>query len=287
MDKRTLTTGVVLGAVLFAIDSKTNLFSNIKSTVFGADGVTPAMAEAVQVERSGITADVVPVSQQQAFMGYRFLDLAGTNTVVNVRPFGPGVADEQFVYANPWDAGYSDAELIAAENYNAFAAEGSPAPGQIPINEDPTGNQLQASHHPVSLDPAAMRGVYYDGRMPAPLLPPEVNTDMAYAVTPFNAPFVTPPSEYIGANRFGDLTINSDSDALNGRFGQPSLEPEVDASYMATSVGSGYLNGDAAGMGTTMPLSSWRAGYQLSRISDTEVKAIPFSGGYELYLRRV
>ena len=283
MDKRMLTSGIVLGVVLFAVDMKYDVFGTLKSKVFGADGVTPPMAESIQVERSGVTADVVPVSQQQAFMGYKFLDLAGTNTVINERPWGPGVTDEQYVYANPWDAGYSDAEVTQVHEFNAEV--GSPAPGQIPL--DNSDYKQQATHHPLSLDPAAMRGVYYDGRMPAPLLPPEVNTDMAYAVTPYNIPFVTPPSENIGSNRFGDLTVNSESDALNGRFGQPALDPDVDASYMATSVSAGYLNGDAAGMGTTMPLSSWRAGYQLSRISDTEVKAIPFSGGMELMLRRV
>jgi len=62
---------------------------------------------------------------------------------------------------------------------------------------------------------------------------------------------------------------------LNGREGRLSLTPDVD---------SGYLD---ANTGMTKNLSVWRTSHNLIRVSDTEVRAIPMSGGIETTLRRV
>ena len=83
------------------------------------------------------------------------------------------------------------------------------------------------------------------------------------------------PSAYLGDNRFGDLSRNSEDENINGREGEPSLNPNVDTGYMDTN------------SGMTQSLSVWRNSYNLTRISDTEVKAIPMSGGFETILRRV
>ena len=53
------------------------------------------------------------------------------------------------------------------------------------------------------------------------------------------------------------------------------LNPNVETGYMDTS------------NGMTQSLSVWRNQYNLIRISDTEIKAIPMSGGIETMLRRV
>ena len=71
------------------------------------------------------------------------------------------------------------------------------------------------------------------------------------------------------------MSRNSESENLNGREGQNSLNPNVETGYMDTSTGM------------TQSLSVWRNQYNLIRISDTEIKAIPMSGGFETMLRRV
>ena len=50
-------------------------------------------------------------------------------------------------------------------------------------------------------------------------------------VSLIDTPFVSVPSSETGSNRFGSLARNSVDDAINGRFGETALAPEVDASY--------------------------------------------------------
>ncbi len=80
-------------------------------------------------------------------------------------------------------------------------------------------------------------------------------------------------SEQDGDNRFGSLSRNSTDSNINGRFGELALDPTIN---------SGYTDGKS-----TKSLDDWRRSYQLLRISDTQVRGIPMSGGEELLLRRV
>ena len=77
--------------------------------------------EEMQIERSGQTVDTIPVGLTEAFMGYQFLDLEHTTMVANDAPWGPGVIDVQAVYENPYDLGYSDDDLMAAEENHLMA----------------------------------------------------------------------------------------------------------------------------------------------------------------------
>ena len=70
------------------------------------------------------------------------------------------------------------------------------------------------------------------------------------------------------------MSRNSVDSNINGRYGELSLDPTVN---------SGYTDG----YGSTKSLGDWRQSYNLLRISDTMVRAIPMSGGEELLLRRV
>ena len=89
-----------------------------------------------------------------------------------------------------------------------------------------------------------------------------------------NAPFVEVDGSPDGDNRFGDMSRNSVDSNINGRYGELSLDPTVN---------SGYTDG----YGMTKSLGDWRQSFNLLRISDTMVRAIPMSGGEELLLRRV
>jgi hypothetical protein len=274
---------------------KSGLFSNLHSKVFGADQITPTDAERIDVERTGLTADVVPESLVSSFMGYRFLDLAHTSAVVNERPWGTGVTDDKSVYVNGYDLGYSD-DQFSAENVSpvrslTFGADNNyygpnvmdNTPGQLPRSVASKVSSPDAQQHEqvtdgvVSLDPATGQtaGINYQGPVPCCTVPPEVNRDFAFAVTGVNAPFVMVPEDGFGANRFGSLTRNSDASSVNGRFGKVSLSPDQDASYVDTSTGK------------TMSLSSWRNEGTIIQSSDTEVSMIPKSGGMTTYLRRV
>ena len=220
-------------------------------------------------------------------MGYKFLDLQSTNMLVNTEPWGPGVSDVQPRYINPYDMGYT----IENELMGKFQAEGTKefnamAPGQQTsylgggtANTESMTLQRRMTT-PLSYDNAttATTNIDYSGRDVVPLVPPEVNNDFPYLVSmipPQEVGFPTVPSAFLGDNRFGDLSRNSESENLNGREGQNSLNPNVETGYMDTSTGM------------TQSLSVWRNQYNLIRISDTEIKAIPMSGGFETMLRRV
>jgi hypothetical protein len=219
-------------------------------------------------------------------MGYKFLDLQSTNMIVNTDPFGPGVSDVQPRYINPYDNGFtlSDEAMVqyeAEENNRVFNAM---APGQgksyleYAVSTDPY--KQRKNNFPRSLDNAttATTGIDYSGRDVPPLVPPEVNNNYPYLVSmipPQAVAFQEVKSPYQGDNRFGDLSRNSVSENLNGREGQLSLAPDVDSGYIDSMTG------------TTKNLSVWRNTHIISRVSDTEVKAVPKSGGFETMLRRI
>ena len=274
-----------LGALVVAAIGILNPFG-VKQKVFGADAFTYADLEQIQVERSGVTVDVIPDSLSESFMGYKFLDLQSTNMIVNTDPFGPGVSDVQPRYINPYDNGFtlSDEAMVqyeAEENNRVFNAM---APGQgksyleYAVSTDPY--KQRKNNFPRSLDNAttATTGIDYSGRDVPPLVPPEVNNNYPYLVSmipPQAVAFQEVKSPYQGDNRFGDLSRNSVSENLNGREGQLSLAPDVDSGYIDSMTG------------TTKNLSVWRNTHIISRVSDTEVKAVPKSGGFETMLRRV
>ncbi len=263
------------------------------SDVFGADAITPAELEEMHIESSGVTVDTVPVSNVQSFLGWEQLHLQHTNAVANDSPFMDGIVDAQPVYENPFDVGYSfDQEYYGAETFESqngtggyngsYAGQGQSSfdvanpPNLVPTAGTPY--RVQAHTGKVySLDPATgVNGqpLPYQGATPVARIPPEVNSDFPYMVSLVDAPFVTVPDSETGSNRFGSLARNSVDDAVNGRFGETALTPEVDASYTDMD-------------GNTKPLSQWRTQYTVLRHSDTMVSAIPFSGGKELHLRRV
>jgi|TARA_B100000902_G_scaffold168314_1_gene163064 hypothetical protein len=274
-----------LGALVVAAIGILNPFG-VKQKVFGADAFTYADLEQIQVERSGVTVDVIPDSLSESFMGYKFLDLQSTNMIVNTDPFGPGVSDVQPRYINPYDNGFtlSDEAMVqyeAEENNRVFNAM---APGQgksyleYAVSTDPY--KQRKNNFPRSLDNAttATTGIDYSGRDVPPLVPPEVNNNYPYLVSmipPQAVAFQEVKSPYQGDNRFGDLSRNSVSENLNGREGQLSLAPDVDSGYIDSMTG------------TTKNLSVWRNTHIISRVSDTEVKAVPKSGGFETMLRRI
>jgi hypothetical protein len=276
---------VGLGAVLVGVAA---FFGNEKfrskvSSVFGADGITPANLEEMHIESSGVTIDQVPTSLAQSFLGYQQLHLQGTNSIANDSPFMDGIVDAQPVYVNPHDIGYS---FQPAEK--GFSSEYVDEVGQTASSMNTTNNEFitgpgmpytqTPSQDPVSLDPStgAGVGITYDGsRLPVARLAPEVNRDFPYLVSMIDTPFLTPPSGDVGGNRIGSLARNSTDDNVNGRLGEVALSPDVDSSYLDTSTGR------------TLPLSQWRSTHTILRISDTMVSAIPFSGGFETQLRRV
>ena len=276
-----------LGILVAAGAAILNPFNIREKLGFSAHEMTYADMEQVQIERSGITTDVIPDSLTESFMGYKFLDLQSTNMLVNTEPWGPGISDVQPRYINPYDMGYT----IENELMGKFQAEGTKefnamAPGQQTsylgggtANTESMTLQRRMTT-PLSYDNAttATTNIDYSGRDVVPLVPPEVNNDFPYLVSmipPQEVGFPTVPSAFLGDNRFGDLSRNSESENLNGREGQNSLNPNVETGYMDTSTGM------------TQSLSVWRNQYNLIRISDTEIKAIPMSGGFETMLRRV
>tara|TARA_R100000908_G_C3752956_1_gene147413 strand:+ start:1021 stop:1935 length:915 start_codon:yes stop_codon:yes gene_type:complete len=276
-----------LGVLVAGAAAILNPFNIREKLGFSAHEMTYADMEQVQIERSGITTDVIPDSLTESFMGYKFLDLQSTNMLVNTEPWGPGVSDVQPRYINPYDMGYT----IENELMGKFQAEGTKefnamAPGQQTsylgggtANTESMTLQRRMTT-PLSYDNAttATTNIDYSGRDVVPLVPPEVNNDFPYLVSmipPQEVGFPTVPSAFLGDNRFGDLSRNSESENLNGREGQNSLNPNVETGYMDTSTGM------------TQSLSVWRNQYNLIRISDTEIKAIPMSGGFETMLRRV
>jgi len=276
-----------LGAVLIGVAAyfSNETFRNKVSSVFGADGITPANLEEMHIESSGVTIDQVPTSLAQAFLGYQQLKLQGTNSIANDSPYMDGIVDAQPVYVNPHDMGYSFEPAA-----QGFSSEYVDEVGQTSSYMDTTNNEFitgpgmpytQTTHDgsgPVSLDPStgAGVGITYDGsRLPVARLAPEVNRDFPYLVSMINTPFLTPPSGDVGGNRIGSLARNSTDDSVNGRLGEVALSPDVDSSYLDVS------------SGRTLPLSQWRTTHTILRISDTMVSAIPFSGGFETQLRRV
>jgi hypothetical protein len=253
---------------------------------FAADEFTYADFEQIQIERSGVTADVIPDSLSESFMGYKFLDLQSTNMVVNTDPFGPGISDVQPRYINPYDNGFTLSDEVvtqyqAEETSRVFDAL---APGQgksyleYAVSTDPF--KQRKNNFPRSLDNAttATTGIDYSGRDVPPRVPPEVNNNYPYLVSmipPEAVPFREMSTPFLGDNRFGDLSRNSEDSNVNGREGRLSLTPDVDSGYLDTSTGM------------TKNLSVWRNTHNIIRVSDTEVKALPMSGGFETTLRRV
>jgi len=253
---------------------------------FAADEFTYADFEQIQIERSGVTADVIPDSLSESFMGYKFLDLQSTNMVVNTDPFGPGISDVQPRYINPYDNGFTLSDEVVTE-YQAEQTSrvfDALAPGQgksyleYAVSTDPF--KQRKNNFPRSLDNAttATTGIDYSGRDVPPLVPPEVNNNYPYLVSmipPEAVPFQEMSTPFLGDNRFGDLSRNSEDSNVNGREGRLSLTPDVDSGYLDTSTGM------------TKNLSVWRNTHNIIRVSDTEVKAVPMSGGFETTLRRV
>lgn len=277
----------VLGGMTIAAIGILNPMNIRQKLGFEAHELTYADLEQVQIERSGVTTDVIPDTLTESFMGYKFLDLQSTNMLVNTEPWGPGVSDVQPRYVNPYDVGYT----ISNEVLSNFQAEETNrvfhalAPGQETSylgGGTAASGWIKQRHTdtPVSYDGAtpATTGIDYSGRDVVPLVPPEVNRDFPYLVSmipPQEVGFPTSPSAYLGDNRFGDLSRNSEDENINGREGEPSLNPNVD---------SGYTNMEN---GMTKSLSVWRTQYNLTRISDTEVRGIPIGGGFETMFRRV
>ena len=253
---------------------------------FAADEFTYADFEQIQIERSGVTADVIPDSLSESFMGYKFLDLQSTNMVVNTDPFGPGISDVQPRYINPYDNGFTLSDEVVTE-YQAEQTSrvfDALAPGQAKsyleyaVSTDPF--KQRKNNFPRSLDNAttATTGIDYSGRDVPPRVPPEVNNNYPYLVSmipPEAVPFQEMSTPFLGDNRFGDLSRNSEDSNVNGREGRLSLTPDVDSGYLDTSTGM------------TKNLSVWRNTHNIIRVSDTEVKAVPMSGGFETTLRRV
>ena len=263
---------------------------------------TAADLEEMQIERSGQTLDTIPVGLSESFMGYQFLDLEHTTMVANDAPWGPGVIDVQAVYENPYDLGYSDDDLMAAEeNYlmadmnrrshpmqeyvpKELAAEAPGAvassyvTGQAPYltsnGQAPSDIKVRHPTVPISQTPGV--GVYNNSprALGVPKPPPEAFVDMPYMVSIVDAPFIVSDAPEQGANRFGSLSRESGEENYNGRMGKLSLEPSVNASYTGPD-------------GTTAPLDQWSRTHTLLRHSDTTVQAIPLSGGIEIMLRRV
>ena len=66
--------------------------------------VTDADYQTMFIELTGSTADIIPTSLSQSFMGYQALDLTHGSPVVNTLPFGPGVIDVQPTNPNPYVA---------------------------------------------------------------------------------------------------------------------------------------------------------------------------------------
>lgn len=277
-----------LGGLVVVASFILNPFGWKEKVGFAADALTYTDTEQIQIERSGVTADVIPVSLTEAFMGYKFLDLQSTRMVVNTDPFGPGVSDVQPRYINPYDSGYT----ISNEVMGAFQAEetnrifNSLAPGQETsylgggtANTESASIMQRHEEAPRSYDNAttSTTGIDYSGRTPCCRVPPEVNHDYPYLVSmipPSEVPFKEVGSAFLGANRFGDLPILSEEQNINGRQGMPSLNPNVNAGYTDTNTG------------LTKTLSNWRTSHDIMRISDTEVKATPRGGGFETFLRR-
>ena len=258
--------------------------------------------EEMQIERSGQTLDTIPVGLSESFMGYQFLDLEHTTMVANDAPWGPGVIDVQAVYENPYDLGYSDDDLMAAEeNYlmadmnrrshpmqeyvpKELAAEAPGAvassyvTGQAPYltsnGQSPSDIKVRHPTVPISQTPGV--GVYNNSprALGVPKPPPEAFVDMPYMVSIVDAPFIVSDAPEQGANRFGSLSRESGEENYNGRMGKLSLEPSVNASYTGPD-------------GTTASLDQWSRTHTLLRHSDTTVQAIPLSGGFEIMLRRV
>lgn len=276
-----------LGGLVVTVGYILNPFGVREKLGFNADALTYSDLEQIQIERSGVTADVIPESLTEAFMGYKFLDLQSTRMTVNTDPFGPGVSDVQPRYINPYDVGYTIsnevmADFQAEETNRVFNAL---APGQETsylgggtANTEMTGIMQRKEEQVRSYDNATTQttGIDYSGRTPCCRVPPEVNHDFPYLVSmipPAAVPFKEAPSAFIGSNRFGDNAIMSESENLNGREGMPALNPNVNA---------GFTSPD----GHTKTLSNWRTSHILMRVSDNEVRALPMSGGTEMMLRR-
>lgn len=275
-----------LGASVVLAVGFYDLFGLKKRLGFAADEFTYADLEQIQIERSGVTADVIPDSLSESFMGYKFLDLQSTNMVVNTDPFGPGISDVQPRYINPYDNGFTLSDEVVteyqAEDTNRVFDALAPGQGksylEYAVSTDPF--KQRKNNFPRSLDNAttATTGYNYSGRDVPGLVPPEVNHDYPYLVSmipPQEVPFEEVSTAFLGDNRFGDLSRNSEDNNINGREGRLSLTPDVDSGYLDTSTGM------------TKNLSVWRNTHNIIRVSDTEVKAIPMSGGFETTLRRV
>lgn len=295
--------GYFLAGAAAIVGTAYALRSTTVGKIFNAPGHwSAADLEEMQIERSGQTLDTIPVGLSESFMGYQFLDLEHTTMVANDAPWGPGVIDVQAVYENPYDLGYSDDDLMAAEeNYlmadmnrrshpmqeyvpKELAAEAPGAvassyvTGQAPYltsnGQAPSDIKVRHPTVPISQTPGV--GVYNNSprALGVPKPPPEAFVDMPYMVSIVDAPFIVSDAPEQGANRFGSLSRESGEENYNGRMGKLSLEPSVNASYTGPD-------------GTTASLDQWSRTHTLLRHSDTTVQAIPLSGGFEIMLRRV
>ncbi len=295
--------GYFLAGAAAIVGTAYALRSTTVGKLFNAPGHwSAADLEEMQIERSGQTLDTIPVGLSESFMGYQFLDLEHTTMVANDAPWGPGVIDVQAVYENPYDLGYSDDDLMAAEeNYlmadmnrrshpmqeyvpKELAAEAPGAvassyvTGQAPYltsnGQAPSDIKVRHPTVPISQTPGV--GVYNNSprALGVPKPPPEAFVDMPYMVSIVDAPFIVSDAPEQGANRFGSLSRESGEENYNGRMGKLSLEPSVNASYTGPD-------------GTTASLDQWSRTHTLLRHSDTTVQAIPLSGGFEIMLRRV
>lgn len=295
--------GYFLAGAAAIVGTAYALRSTTVGKLFNAPGHwSAADLEEMQIERSGQTLDTIPVGLSESFMGYQFLDLEHTTMVANDAPWGPGVIDVQAVYENPYDLGYSDDDLMAAEeNYlmadmnrrshpmqeyvpKELAAEAPGAvassyvTGQAPYltSNGQAPSDIKVRHPTVPITQTPGVGVYNNSprALGVPKPPPEAFVDMPYMVSIVDAPFIVSDAPEQGANRFGSLSRESGEENYNGRMGKLSLEPSVNASYTGPD-------------GTTAPLDQWSRTHTLLRHSDTTVQAIPLSGGIEIMLRRV
>jgi len=64
---------------------------------------TPSQLEEINTEKTGATVDVIPMSLAPSYLGQQFLQLDRSDRVVNMSPFGTGVADVRVESVNPYD----------------------------------------------------------------------------------------------------------------------------------------------------------------------------------------
>jgi hypothetical protein len=103
-----ITAFVFRDKISFSADSNgMSLIDTIKSRF------TPAELEQVNNEKIGATVDIIPQSLVSSYLGQEFLGLDRADRVVNMAPFGTGVADVRVEQVNPYDYELSSEDFKA------------------------------------------------------------------------------------------------------------------------------------------------------------------------------